>query len=1167
MFDARLIRYAFLSLLGTLPVQAAQLVPSSQPLFLNQSVAPNIFVTLDDSGSMTWGFAPDSRNAYDRRYFKSKSYNAIYYDPAVDYQVPKQVTFQNGASQVTDYPTPDFNAAWRNGFIGQNSGTVNLSWNYRATIEYDYYRQTNREAAYTAGNFYNFNSSRCNPSNDSHIRTESCYDAGTLDTEEKRTNFAIWYSYYRTRELATQSSASLAFYRLPENIRLTWQTLNSDCNSLGEGTKTQRCYENFLRQFSGKHRENFYSFLKNFSSNGGTPLKSAMVRAGNFLYDDTVNGPYAEKPGESIGNKYSCRASYHLLMTDGIWNDGSINGEQDFDSQNKALPDRRNYTPRLPFSDKSAGNYNNRTLADLAFYYWSNDARDDIGNNVKPYIPFASKKDVKDLTDAEYFDARNNPATWQHLVNYTIGLGLSGSLTKDPRWEGSTYAGGYGKLIAGTANWPNATSNDADNNVYDLWHAAINSRGEFFAADTPDSLANAFQTVLSRINDRQTSAAAVGALSGRLTKDNELYYVRFDSNDWSGQLLKYKIDNATQDPVVDWDARELLNGASSRNIKFASKKALAQLKWTSLTAEQQRLLSLDDNGTVDNLGEARLNYVLGDRSQESGGKFRERKYLLGDIIGSSPVVVGEAESPDLLINDLNRVGGVNNYSDFITAQQSRKKRIYVGANDGMLHGFDKDGKEAFAFVPSAVFGNLRWLSSPRYKGNMHRYFVDGTPVTAEIVVDGQWRTILIGTLRAGGTALFALDVTKPGEEKLLWEFSAADDADLGYTFGEPTVSKLHDGSWGVILGNGYGSQNDKAALLVLDAATGKLLKKLTPNTGSSVNGLSMPRVIDINGDLVADYVYAGDLQGNLWRFDLFGTGTDSLKAFNADGTIKNGAIGDWRIAFGGKPLYRAVVKDDQGIDVAQPITAPPSLVLHPLQRGYVVVFGTGRYVTNDDATPKTNTSMSLYGIWDNRMNPETDDASTTTTLSRNDLVAQTLTAAATATFSDPDETGSNREYRRLSSNTVQWYGTDGTIAKRGWYIDLKDGNTREGEMLIHEMRVRARVILANTVIPESDPCKPGVSSWLMAFDGATGSATRFNVLDLTRNRRVNDRDSFTGQIISVVRNAGFGSPTVIGDRIYGNSPDGLQSPEMFTTGPDSRGRQTWRLLDEEDDQQ
>lgn len=476
-------------LLSAQTTHAAALSVSQQPLMLIQGVAPNMLVTLDDSGSMAFAYAPDSISGYGNyTFFASNSFNPMYFDPNTQYKLPKKLTLVNGQVQIQDYPAPNFSSAWRNGFT--RSGSINLSNSYKVTIEYgrgyDKESTIKADAAY----YYDFTgSSSCNRTN------QACYTRRYVSTEQRQ-NFANWYSFYRTRALATQTAANLAFYSLPENARVSWQLLNdSNCNQMGSGSSSGNCFSNYLRDFTGQHRVNFFNWLEKLSVNGGTPLRQAMTRAGEFLKKTGVNGPYAYRPGTQTAPEYSCRGSYHILMTDGLWNNDSANvGNADSTARN--LPDGKSYSSQTPYRD---GTFD--TLADQAFHYWATDARPDIDDNIKPYIPYPDQANPS----AEYWNPRNDPATWQHMVTYTLGLGLTTSLTS-PRWEGSTFSGGYNDIVAGNLSWPRASNNDS-NNVYDLWHAAVNSRGEFFSADSPDQLVAAFQDILNRISGKDLPAS------------------------------------------------------------------------------------------------------------------------------------------------------------------------------------------------------------------------------------------------------------------------------------------------------------------------------------------------------------------------------------------------------------------------------------------------------------------------------------------------------------------------------------------------------------------------------------------------------------------------------------------------------------------------------------
>ncbi|MCO2230921.1 pilus assembly protein PilY, partial [Pseudomonas aeruginosa] len=377
-------------LLSAQTTHAAALSVSQQPLMLIQGVAPNMLVTLDDSGSMAFAYAPDSISRYGNyTFFASNSFNPMYYDPNTQYKLPKKVTLSNGQIQVQDYPKPSFTAAWRNGFTQQ--GQVDLSRYYRPTISYSGGSSAGSESSMHSSRpafYYQYSGSGCSSTN------ESCYKRVDIVGADQQQNFANWYSFYRTRALATQTAANLAFYSLPENARISWQLLNNSYCQIGSGSSN--CYNNYLRDFTGQHRVNFFKWLENLSVNGGTPLRQAMTRAGEFLKKTGVNGPYAYRPGTQAAPEYSCRGSYHILMTDGLWNNDSAS-VGNADSTSRSLPDGKNYSSQTPYRDAASN-----TLADQAFHYWATDARPDIDDNIKPYIPYPDKANPS----AEYWNPR-----------------------------------------------------------------------------------------------------------------------------------------------------------------------------------------------------------------------------------------------------------------------------------------------------------------------------------------------------------------------------------------------------------------------------------------------------------------------------------------------------------------------------------------------------------------------------------------------------------------------------------------------------------------------------------------------------------------------------------------------------------------------------------------
>lgn len=1145
-----LIAAAIGSAIFTAPLSSSAAV-SQQPLSLTEGVAPNLLVTLDDSGSMAWDYAPDGRSNWGIA-LKSNATNSMYYNPNHTYRLPKKLSLDSsGEIVVQEYSAPtEYSAVPVDGFNPDGS---------KATL-YKVTEQCNKWGCTTTttDNFYYYNynagTSTC-PSKPSAKPADSCFTKVSV-TGEQRRNFAIWYSFYRTRNLATRTAANLAFYTLPENVRLTWGALNT-C-AIGAGTTSGTCNTNTIGRFSGEHRVNFFNWLSELPRSGGTPLHNAMMRAGDFLKNNS------KAYRDDDGSEYSCRASYHILMTDGMWNgrpSGTTNHDGELD---------------YPYKDDQAN-----TLADWAYYYWANDLRPDIANNILPYLPFETGNEANDKKDP-----RNNPANWQHMVNFTVGLGLTNSLQQAtaPTWGGSTFANHSELMNMGTngKRWPGVGNDDPDN-VYDVWHAAINSRGEFFSSDSPDSLVAAFANILSRIAERTTSAASPAINSGMQDDGagglvSYAYQTSYSSDEsWAGDIkgyLKTKTLNAVTGlyevtTTEEWSAREKLASRSTgRNITIAASTGgtlgdadgLTDLTWshagdanTAGTLAYFLRQDPDDGDTLETdstNAQLRLDFLKGDRSEE-GTLFRKRSTVLGDMIASKPVTVRGAR---YLSSYAERLHPGSDYAAFVTLQRERSPRVYVGANDGMLHGFDAaTGHESFAFVPTAVFPKLHKLTGKSYQGAHHQFYVDGSPVVADVFIGNEWRTVLVGTLRAGGKGLFALDVTDPTAVKLLWEFHdnsipSSNDVRLGYSFPQPTIARLHNGKWAVVTGNGYDSinkDNGKAALLIIDMETGELTKSLEVSGAEGVNnGLSTPKLTDFNADGVADFAYAGDLQGNLWRFNL--TPEDMVAPYTRlENETSTAEIG-FKVSYSNKPLFKAVT--DKG--VRQPITAAPSIIRHPTLHGYLVVFGTGKYFEEGDKDG-SSTTQSIYGIWDtDTLNPKS--GLQPANLVRNQLQAQSMNATL-----ESEVTG--RDARLLSQNGVKWaipptptnpQWTDDAGHKYGWVFDLP----LNSEMMIENMATLGRTLFFQTLVPNADPCSSGVETWTYAINPQTGGRTLHHAF--VDHRSANNPDT----VISAVRQDGEGGLTL------GQGPDtkyelctGLECKPVFPD-PSSLGRQSWRQI-------
>jgi type IV pilus assembly protein PilY1 len=418
--------------------------------------------------------------------------------------------------------------------------------------------------------------------------------------------------------------------------------------------------------------------------------------------------------------------------------------------------------------------------------------------------------------------------------------------------------------------------------------------------------------------------------------------------------------------------------------------------------------------------------------------------------------------------------------------------VYVGANDGMLHGFQvcaptdgvcsgtvssDDGKELLAYVPGAVVSShLATLAEESYD---HRYFVDGAAKAGDAYIGGAWATILVGSAGAGARSVFALDVTDPDgftASDVLWEFTDSNDADLGYTLPQASIVRLYDGHWGALVANGYNSTNGHAVLFILNLQTGAVLKKIdTGVAGNSIiakNGLSTPVAVDVPRDVdgdgtvdaadkIVDYIYAGDLVGNVWKFD-----------------VTSASVAGWRLATGGAPLFVACTATTTPCSDAnrQPITAKPLAIKATAAGqtgGLMILLGTGKFFEDgDNLVPADPQVQSLYGLWDNGA----------AIAGRSLLQAQTVVAELTA---------GSKELRVTSQNAVD-YST-----QKGWYMDLKTAaGTKQGERVVSAPMLDGKRIAFVTMMPISDPCSSGGTSWIMDLNAMTGAQAVRPVWDI-----------------------------------------------------------------------
>ncbi len=1142
--------------LGTgLPAQAAVDI-ANVPLFLTASVDPNLMFILDDSGSMQFELMPDGLIYQDARYVfprasgiyggsdygnrvptvdDNESYNArarspqvntLYYNPSVTYTpwsrydgslyppaVPSCALHNPERTGTTAAYCRDltvdngnYNSNYWCTTSGCNNGTKTF---WPATY---FWHNGGSETDWNNYNKVEIRSTTTSYTGHGREDRTDCAAAPTCTYAEEMQNFANWYTYYRSRVLAARAGIGKAFAEQGEGMRVGFAAINKGSTSV-DGVSTRTVIDG-VRPFTGSDRISFFDRLYGHTiPNSGTPLRRALDDVGQYFSRTDNRGPWGAMPGTDNASAHlQCRQNFSILMTDGYWTDNttsqaSTSGARANNDGTAGTaitgPNDQSYTYAAvsPFTD----GYSN-TLADVAMYYWKNDLRTDLTNEVP--------------TTAA------NPAFWQHMVTFGVGLGVSG--TQDP--DDAFAAIGSDTT---TITWPNPTSSDAAK-LDDLLHAAVNSRGGFFSAADPVTFANELGAVLSTIVARvESSSTSAAASSATLQSDTLLYTAGFRSTDWSGQLQARHINpNGTLGSVA-WSAETKLREQSPAGRTLVTVNSDTgsgvSLALANLGANQQAALNRDFDGNTDGLGTNRIAWLHGDETAHSSFRSRSNSgeaRLLGDIINSNPQFAGKKNFGYRLLSGLG-----DSYVTFrnSASYQSRPNMLYLGANDGMLHAFDAaTGSERFAYMPSELllpgistsFARINRVMAPDYS---HRYFVDGTVTVGDAHWGGSWKTVLVGSMGAGGRSVFALDVTSPqgfGPSDILWEFS---HPDLGYGVGQPAIVRMSNGEWAAVFGNGYNSASHRAMLFIVRLSDGQLLARIDTGSGTAAapNGLAAPTAALSMTDLSADTIYAGDLSGQLWRFEVSGNSST------------------WANSSNRKVLFQA--RDAGG--TAQPITAAPEVAILPGNPDKLIVtFGTGSYFrTQDDSSLQV---QSLYGIID-------DNGAAVT--GRGELLGQSIT------WQGDHTTANGRSY------TLREVSDTAMTTEKGWYLDLIYGSA-VGERVVSRPLLlsgatRDRVRFS-TMIPDKDPCgtRGGRNGFVMDIMLASGGRADHPVFDLNGDGLFDGDDQPDGRTVSGLQMGGGEEMIVISD---GDGQGHMYVGENHTIVEEPglpRGRQSWRQI-------
>jgi type IV pilus assembly protein PilY1 len=552
-----------------------------------------------------------------------------------------------------------------------------------------------------------------------------------------------------------------------------------------------------------------------------------------------------------------------------------------------------------------------------------------------------------------------------------------------------------------------------------------------------------------------SGGSSLAASSTRLSTDVRLFQAGFVKAPWTGSLTAYAVNDDGTKGAKKWDAADAgkIPAAGLRTILTTSgPTAGIDFTWTALQKAGLDSLLVDEDT---------LNYLRGDQSKEvaKGGVLRNRTARLGAIVNSD---IAYAGVENFGYEALAGAEGTS-YAAFMDSKKNRVKLALVGANDGMLHGFDAaNGAEKFAFVPRALLldpidptlvdgkpkdprSTLVRLSDPAFTA---RYYVDGSPWVGDAYWDKAWRTVVVGTTGAGGKGVFALDITDPtamSASKVLWDLDGLSDSDLGHGFGQPVIGRLrnavHDDKEGsrhyAIFGNGRGSSNGCAVLYLVRLDNGDVRKISTGVCDG--NGLGRPSLYDaeLPGDRITDFVYAGDLKGNVWRFD--------LRAVDLKSNPPKGAA------------VQLLFSAQNANKEAQPVTGAIELGVAPAgvtgsPRPVMLWFGTGRHFTDDDR--KDTTVQSLYGIV---------DRFTGLTVLRTALQEQTINTAGGAAGT-------------ITGTAVDYKTQD------GWFADLP----HSGERMVGAPLLQTGRLFFATLSPVGGACLGDGSSWIYAVDPYRG---------------------------------------------------------------------------------
>ena len=978
--------------------------------------------------------------------------------------------------------------------------------------------------------------------------------------EQEYQNFANWFQYHRTRMHVAIAAVGNAFATaLGPDIRVGYGRINQGEKRPVDGVGTI-VVERGVRRFVNKDpnttelhrgktdRSDFFDWLNTRTADGGTPLMRAMHTVNNYFRRADAMGPWAAEPGQRGGklnqprNHLACRRSYHILMTDGQYTfakpdsgqeglrqmdytleSDNANGQpiQDDRPAEKGGPARGSYQyrPQAPYKGEARG-----ALADYAMDGWKNDLRLDLNNQVPSY--------------------EGNPSFWQNVTTYTLGFGVEGTLP---------YPDSLQKIINGELSWParrepgeafSKVEPGKPTAIDDLWHAAVNGHGKYVNVRNSAGFMSEMAGILAEIASRTGTSAGVAVASRALQANNQKFVPSYKTKDWAGDLKAYAVDVHGRQGALQWSVLDRLPKPIDRTMYVgtgnASGPAASPFYWDSaedkpaqrMTDRARREL-IQGAGKKDEDGSPLVLYLRGDRT-ESGKKFRTQlqNAVIGHIVNSQPAYIGTAIDRGYRYLPAafgSAKSGADSYRDYVAQKAARScsttiqsgaakvcgpAMVFVGSNEGFLHGFNANpdpvksgGREIFAFAPFASLSELGRSSRPEFQA---RFMMDGPLIERDAFWGNRWHNVVVGTTGAGPKAVFALDVTQTDfhglDKAVLWELSDANqtvkaNADaIGHVLQEPEVGVLADGRWVVVIGNGYESRSKRAQLLVVELQTGQVIARLDTSVGSDSqpNGLGGVALVR-DGNQVITGAFAGDLRGNVWKFDLASTRPS-----------------DWKVSYGKKPMF--TTQDGRAI------TAAPVLVTHPLG-GVMVLVGTGKlFEVGDNEVPanydRNNGPFdALYGLWDTaRLSVDRNGNRTwaaddhknpdgTTSKGNDGIPIKPGTVVTRKLQVTPGMTLVKIPLEDQANRNLDW------TRDRGWRVTLKDMIAVGGQRNIVTPQLMSGLVLFETMSPWVDEvsaaCRPRIDTpgFALALDPLSGRMSPKALIDTNNDKMVDGADT------------------------------------------------------------